>query len=101
MSSCSSVGRARLPNNPLHFHGREFSRAGSLSIGTKRAPSRKLALGHGSDFASRFSSTLFRQGVGYVGQVGASIGLDTRLLPQNLVLRENRKIVREPRPTSG
>jgi sarcosine/dimethylglycine N-methyltransferase len=35
------------------------------------------------------------------GQVGAPIGLTPRLLRQNLVLRENRKIVPEPRPTIG
>jgi hypothetical protein len=49
-------------------------------IATKHAPSRGLALGHGSDFARGCSSTSFRRGVGYVGQVGASFGLATRLL---------------------
>ena len=34
-------------------------------------------------------------------RLGASIGLATRLPPQNLILRENRKIVREPCPTVG
>ena len=32
-------------------------------------------------------------------RLGTSIGLATRLLGQNLILRENRKIAREPRPT--
>jgi hypothetical protein len=34
-------------------------------------------------------------------RLGAFIGLATRLLSQNLVLRENREIAREPRPTIG
>jgi hypothetical protein len=32
-------------------------------------------------------------------RLGASIGLATRLLPHNLVLRENPEVVQEPRPT--
>ena len=41
-----------------------------LVVRTKRAPSRGLALGHGSDLASRWP-ILESEAEGYLGQVGA------------------------------
>jgi hypothetical protein len=62
------------------------------------APSRDTALDHGSDFANGCSPTLFELAVGYVGQVGAFLGVLTTFGESHQVLRPNRKLVREPRP---
>ena len=80
MSSCSSVGRSRLPNNSLQLQGPSFFTVPDHACWDEPR-------------AEPWTSAAPR--------LGASIGLAGRLLAHNLVLRENHKVAREPRPTIG